>query len=391
MRMHFWRIPAALLLVSACGSRTAQSANVPDMEALSLTVLEPTMALEPEASAQDPVLVGDVEFDHTVHDFGDVSVTDGPLTCTFTLKNTGSEPIAIFEVVSSCGCTDVKWTREPIQSGKSGKISATYKNEDGPLPFDKTLTVYISGLKKPVILRLRGVVHEKKKALSELYGAERLGAFGLKTREYKVGNVRQGALVSERFQVANLGNKPLEVSFAGVSPQLTVSVSPNPIPAGSSATLLATVKADKELYGTNWYTATPVLNGKEAEGTLRFRAYTQENFDDWTADQRKDGSRPMFESSTSNFGTVDSGKTVEASFTYTNQGRSPLRIYRVDAESPAVEIVEVTEAQAGKKGHVRVRFHTDGVPAGETVIMLTLATNSPLRPIVNLFLAGIVR
>ena len=127
-------------------------------------------------AAAETVEVKDIiSWDKTVHDFGDVSVKDGPLSCTFTVTNNGTEPVTIFEVVSSCGCTDVKWSREKIQPGKTGTVSATYKNEDGPMPFDKTLTVYISGVKKPVILRLRGVVHEKKKSLAELYGAQKLG------------------------------------------------------------------------------------------------------------------------------------------------------------------------------------------------------------------------
>ena len=50
----------------------------------------------------------------------------------------------------------------------------------------KTLTVYIAGVSKPVILRLRGIVHEKKKSVAELYGAEKLGAMGLKSLNYKV-------------------------------------------------------------------------------------------------------------------------------------------------------------------------------------------------------------
>lgn len=52
-------------------------------------------------------------------------------------------------------------------------------NDEGPYPFDKTLTVYMSGLKKPVVLRLRGVVHEKKLSLNELY-PQRRGSLALK-------------------------------------------------------------------------------------------------------------------------------------------------------------------------------------------------------------------
>ena len=259
MKAMFWTLLIAAGIAS-CGSRSANSA--------------PVVELVPVEESQAPETV---VFDKTVHDFGDVSVTDGPLSCTFTVTNKGSEPISVYEVVSSCGCTDVKWTKGALNPGESGTVSATYKNQDGPLPFDKTLTVYISGLKRPVVLRLRGVVHEKKKSLSELYGAQKLGDFGLKARQFKTGTLKQGLTVSETAPVANLGKKPLQVSWADVSPQLTVSVEPNPIPAGSTATLQFTIRADSALYGKTVYSATPVLNGKKASAMF-CRAVTKLSF-----------------------------------------------------------------------------------------------------------------
>ena len=90
-----------------------------------------------------------LEIDKNIHDFGDVMIDKGPVSCIFAVKNTGEKPAVIYNVVSSCGCTDVKWTREPIRPGGEGKISVTYSNDEGPYPFDKTLTVYFSDVKKP--------------------------------------------------------------------------------------------------------------------------------------------------------------------------------------------------------------------------------------------------
>ena len=104
---------------------------------------------------------GRAEFDKTVHDFGTFTVKDGPQACVFTVTNRGAEPLTILSAISSCGCTGVKWTRSSIAPGESGTVEATYSNEDGPYPFDKTVTVYLSGIKKPVILHLRGNVTKK--------------------------------------------------------------------------------------------------------------------------------------------------------------------------------------------------------------------------------------
>ena len=333
-----------------------------------------------------------ISWDKTVHDFGDVSVKDGPLSCTFTVTNNGTEPVTIFEVVSSCGCTDVKWSREKIQPGKSGTVSATYKNEDGPMPFDKTLTVYISGVKKPVILRLRGVVHEKKKSLAELYGAQKLGTFGMKTREFQAGTVRQGLSVSETAQVANLGKAPLKVSFADVSENLSVSVSPNPIPAGKVATLSMTVQSATGVYGRQTYRATPVLDGRKASAPIEITAWTQENFAAWSDEERSKAALPYFDQSTFNFGVSKDGKPVEVRFTVTNRGKAPLHFFQADADSPALRLKGPMEDVApGKKATLTFVLEPAQIKKGETVIMISLTSNAPLRPLVNLFVAGEIK
>ncbi|MEE3466587.1 MAG: DUF1573 domain-containing protein, partial [Candidatus Cryptobacteroides sp.] len=316
---------------------------------------------------------GNIKWDKTLHDFGDVSVTDGPLTCTYTLTNTGQEPIAIFEVVTSCGCTNVVWTKEPIQPGKTGTVSATYKNEDGPMPFDKTLTVYISGIKRPVILRLRGVVHEKKKTLSELYGAQKLGAFGIKSRQLKTGNLKQAQKISEQVSVANLGKKPLKVTWANVSEELSLNVEPNPIPAGSTAKLTYTVRANPSKYGRWQYTATPVLNGQKAEGALEITTWTQENFAVLDQATRDKGPIPYFTGSTVNLGTASKGANLTAEFTCTNRGKSALHFYKADAESQALTLSgALADIAAGKKGSVRFTLDTSLLETGENVIMVSL-------------------
>ncbi len=383
----------AAILAAVLGCRNASSAEVKKaLQNLSQTVEEPTMALEPEESTEDAVQVGEsVEFDKTVHDFGDVSISDGPLSCTFTVKNIGKEPIAIYEVVTSCGCTDASWTREPLQPGKTGTISATYKNEDGPVPFDKTLTVYIAGVGKPVILRLRGVVHDKKKSVAELYGVEKLGALGLKSLKYKVSNILQGESSADEAKVANLGKQPLKVTFTDVSPNLTISVDPQTIAPGSTASLRFSVKSAPDVWGLHTYDATPVLNGKKAARPVTVSALTRGNFASWSADQRKNSAQCIFDESTLSFGTVKAGTPVQLAFSFTNKGKSALRIYSVDADAEGVTATLPGETAAQKKGSIPVKLDTSSLPKGETVIMLTLTTNCPARPVINLFLTGLVK
>jgi len=110
-----------------------------------------------------PVFGDRVEFDKLVHDFGEISIKDGPVSCTFTVKNISDTPVAIFSVITTCGCTEVEWPRTRIQPGETGTISVTYDNDEGVHSFDKQITVYLSDIKRPAILHLKGVVQNKKK------------------------------------------------------------------------------------------------------------------------------------------------------------------------------------------------------------------------------------
>ena len=60
-----------------------------------------------------------------VYDFGDIKESDGSVSHTFTVINNGELPLKISRVIASCGCTQPKWTEEPIAPGKTGEIKVT--------------------------------------------------------------------------------------------------------------------------------------------------------------------------------------------------------------------------------------------------------------------------
>ena len=224
-----------------------------------------------------------LEIDKMVHNFGDIMLDSGPVSCEFTITNKSSKPAVIYNVISSCGCTDVEWTKEPIKPGCTGKISATYSNDEGPYPFDKSLTLYLSDAKKPIVLKLRGISREKMRPLSELYPIHR-GPMGMKEDAINCGNLEQGRDKSETVMIANTSSSPIKVEFRNVSENLTISVRPNPIPAEGTAELTATVSASRENWGRNEYWAVPVIDGKEY-GKIGFRAFTKENFDELSEEE----------------------------------------------------------------------------------------------------------
>lgn len=329
-------------------------------------------------------------FENTVHDFGQVLLSDGPVSCSFKAVNVSSSPAVIQSVISSCGCTSVKWDHNPIAPGKSTVVSATYSNDEGPYPFDKTLTVSIVGTNRPVILHLRGTAMERLKSDAEIYTFKYGDALALSSDSFKCVNIEQGESRGDQTTVANLSDKELKVTFDGVSEGLRMEVRPNPIPAGGHATLYYTVSSLPGKWGRNLYKATPVVNGKSTGRSITVNAHTTENFSSLTREQKSKGSRPVFAESTWSFGHKKQGAKVSATFKCVNKGAAVLHIYKVDSDYEGLSAAPFKDVAPGAEGTLTVSLDTKNLPKGEALVIVSLTTNSPQRPIVNLFFAGII-
>ena len=77
-------------------------------------------------------------------------------------------------------------------------------------------------------------------------------------------------------------------------------------------------------------------------------------------------------------------------FHLSNKGKSTFHCHSIEADQK-VSIDPVPDLGPGESGSFKVRLNTADLPEGEATVYLTLITNSPLRPIVNLFIVGEVK
>ena len=348
-----------------------------------------------------------VSVDQTVYDFGDIVLNSGPVSCTFTLKNDSAKALLIDRVTTSCGCTSAQWTTRPVQPGQSGSVSITYKNDEGAFPFDKSISVFLSCNEKPCILKVRGVCHEKPVVLEEVYSQRIGGKLGVKSTDIKGGVLEQGGQRSECFLLANLSDKPVTLDFSNTPKQVKVRNLPLTIPARQTARVDFCISGDEKLWGKNHYFLTPVIDGRTAEERLDIWAVTQMNTSQLSPEEKRSGPRISFKQSTYAFGKAKKGQIRECSFSFSNNGKAPLTIYKIDADEgvishdirpdgQAAASSQVTASkqaanpalQPGESATLTVRFDTDKLPKGETLLQLRLVTNAPLRPLADVFISG---
>ncbi|MFA5850810.1 MAG: DUF1573 domain-containing protein [Bacteroidales bacterium] len=342
--------------------------------------------LATSVSGQDQ-RVASIEFNKKIHDFGDIQLSAGKQNYTFTFKNISQQPVIIQTVISSCGCTTPTWTKNPVQPGESGKLSVTFLNDQGPIPFDKSLTVYVTGSPKPIILRLKGVVHAKKKSIKQLFPVL-FGAMALRKSPIDVGQINQGTIDHETVEIANISSSPIKVTFTDLSKGLSLTVTPETLAPGSKGNLMITIdtKVQKN-WGLTSYVATPVINGKKASKKFEISATIREDFSDLNKTDIDQAPLPMASRSSLNFGTISSGNKIDTIFEIKNLGRKDLLIHKIDLNEKGVEVANPGKISPGASAKINVKINTAG-QFGEKIYILTLITNSPTRPIINLLLSG---
>ncbi|MBQ0160476.1 MAG: DUF1573 domain-containing protein [Bacteroidales bacterium] len=101
-----------------------------------------------------------IQFQEEVHDFDTIIIDANSYSCIFYFTNTGSAPLFINDVLSSCGCTVAEWSTNPIMPEKKGSITVKY-NAAQLGSFVKTILVKSNANNNPkVALQIKGYVKE---------------------------------------------------------------------------------------------------------------------------------------------------------------------------------------------------------------------------------------
>lgn len=101
---------------------------------------------------------GNAKFNSLSHNFGKIAEEVGSAVCEFTFTNTGTTPIIIQDIRTSCGCTTPQYTKEPVLPGKKGTIKVSYSTEGRVGSFDKKITVFTNEPNVVYTLSIKGEV-----------------------------------------------------------------------------------------------------------------------------------------------------------------------------------------------------------------------------------------
>ena len=95
-----------------------------------------------------------VSVDRTTMDFGSFPQSEKQER-SFILTNTGNGLLVIQDIVTSCGCTKVEYSKEPVRPGETLEVKVIYEAEQAE-HFNKTVTVYCNAKNSPLRLAVKG-------------------------------------------------------------------------------------------------------------------------------------------------------------------------------------------------------------------------------------------
>lgn len=106
-----------------------------------------------ETPAQQPV----IRWEATTYDFGQL-IQGQKTTVSFNFMNTGTAPLVISNVQTTCGCTASDWSRKPVLPNTTGKVTVTFNSAGKIGRQNKVITVISNAAKAEDQLILSGTV-----------------------------------------------------------------------------------------------------------------------------------------------------------------------------------------------------------------------------------------
>lgn len=104
-----------------------------------------------------------IEFAEASHDFGDIE-QGTKVNYTFEFKNTGTEPLILSNVMTTCGCTATSWPREPIAPNEGGEIAVSFNSAGKMGRQNKVVTVVSNAINSQERVKIITNVLPKKDA-----------------------------------------------------------------------------------------------------------------------------------------------------------------------------------------------------------------------------------
>lgn len=333
-----------------------------------------------------------VEFSPAEWDFGAIREQDGPVSHTFTGVNRSDKPLVILDVVTSCGCTVPKFSREPVLPGGKTEITVTYDPANRPGSFTKELGVYSTERKKIATLKVLGSVTPRPKGIEELYPIDAGGGLRLNSALCAFSYIYPGVPAQSSVGFVNTLSRPvkLELRLQTGSGLLETSY-PSLVGAGERGeiNLAYAIPASDPHYGTLRDALEIAVDGRTNGTLLLVHAI---GADDPSSMPKNRAPKAELSENIVKFGAVKrNGSLRHHRVTLSNTGSGELILRAVESKDPVATTFKAGQRIApGGKLEGRITLDPSGEEYGTWTDQVLLVTNDPARPMRRLRVTAII-
>ena len=250
-----------------------------------------------------------------------------PITATFEFRNKSFRHLKISEVRPDCHCTRIEFPKEEIGAGDKFQIKMTYDARQLG-HFDHQAAIVSNASKKPLYIRMKGVVQADYQDFSGTYPIE-MGDLRLDKDVLEFDDVNKGFEQVQELHVYNNSSRVYQPNLMHLPSYLTAVVVPERLAPNRAGKMTVTLHSDKlHDYGltqTSVYLAGNPGDKVSPDHEISVSAVLLPAFVEMTPDQRQRA--PKLQMSKQTIDISFDGKKKKADvILLTNQGQTELDI-----------------------------------------------------------------
>ena len=312
-------------------------------------------------------------------DFGQIDEADGVVQHTFRFVNVSNNPIQIDNVATSCGCTTVLYSTQPVAGGEYGELTVAFDPSRTEGRVLREVEVYTKDRRNYASLMITADVNPIPMGLEQIYPHLLAGTVKTNAKRCNFGYITQGESVTRVVRVANVGDKSAKLSVVttgnryGMSVECPESIAPQEV---VSIHVTYTIPTGKKYFGMARDTIWVVTDGVKSQEPIVVNALRVEKFNETDK-------KPVMriEPAYVEFGEKAPGKIFKKTIVIGNTGNADLIFRNVEAmEGTAISIESGQVIKPGKELKVTVAIINSNVPHMSTLGSINLTTNDPTRP-----------
>lgn len=335
--------------------------------------------------AQDEQPASAMVFETYEWDFGTIDEADGPVTHTFRFVNISNNPIQIDNVATSCGCTTVQYSTEPIHGGEEGEITVIFDPTRYQGRVFREVEIITKDRHNYAYLTLYADINPIPMGLEQIYPHLLAGTIKTNALGYPFGYIAQGESITKVMRIANVGDKTVNLSVEttgkrnGMSVECPKSIDPQEV---VSIKITYDIPKGKKYYGLARDTIWLIADGVKSQKPITVNAKRVEKF---SRDENRPKPVMRIEPGYVDFGEKAPGKIYKKTIVIGNTGNADLIFRNVEPmQGTAISIESDQVIKPGKELKVTVAVTNSREPNTTTMGSINLTTNDPTRPFYEL-------